>query len=229
MLTLIYGTNQVAVRNFILKSAKDLGASSIREYVPDNETIASIENSLQGDLFGEKSLSVLDVSKSQKALLEKLFNLLKNYPESPVLLISNKDLELSSPLIKTVKALKGRVISAILTRPVEVFKYLGDLYSKNEASCYVSLKKLLETDNDPVYILVMLQYQLKNIALVKFGLGNKLPPFQLGPAQKQAQNFSEERILELYELLYKFDAELKTGKIIPEDVVLLATQKILTG
>jgi DNA polymerase III delta subunit len=170
---------------------------------------------------------VVDVSKILKAQLEKLFDLLKRYSTANVILVSSKDLEVTSPLIKVVRAFKGRVVPATLARPKEVFRYLDDLFNKREVACYKSLQNLLEVDNDPIYILVMLQYQLKNIALTKFGLGKKLPPFQVSTAQQQAKNFTEKQILELYELLYRYDVALKTGKIVPETVALLVTQKIL--
>jgi len=227
MLSLIYGTNQVAIRNFILKSAKELRTSAIKEYNLSDVSENSIEATLQSDLFGESALNVIDISKALKAHLEKLFELFKRYPGANVILVSSKDLESTSSVVKVVKAFKGKVIPATLSRPNEVFRYLDDLFNKRESNCYKNLQKLLEVDNDPIYILVMLQYQLKNIAMVKFGLGRKLPSFQLSAAQKQAQNFNEEGILELYGLLYSYDVALKTGKIAPEIVIPLATQKIL--
>lgn len=229
MLSLIYGTNQVAIRDFILKSAKEVKASTIKEYNLDDDAVGSVEATLQADIFGEAALNVVDVSKILKVQLEKLFDLLKRYPTACVILVSSKDLEVTSPLIKVVRAFKGKIIPATLARPKEVFRYLDDLFNKRESACYKSLQKLLEVDNDPIYILVMLQYQLKNVALAKFGLSKKLPPFQVSTAQQQAKNFTEEQILDLYGLLYNYDVALKTGKIIPETVALLVTQKILMG
>jgi len=227
MLTLIYGTKQVAIRDLILKSAKDLQASTIKEYNLDDDAVSNIEATLQADIFGEAALNVVDVSKILKAQLEKLFDLLKRYPTARVILVSSKDLEATNPLVKVVKAFKGRVIPATLARPKEVFRYLDDLFNKRESACYRSLQKLLEADNDPVYILVMLQYQLKNIALAKFGLSKRLPPFQVTTVQQQAKNFTEKQILDLYELLYSYDVALKTGKVVPETVALLVTQRVL--
>lgn len=229
MLSLIYGTNQVAIRNFILKTAKDVKASTVKEYNLEDDSVNLIETTLQTDIFGDSALNVIDISKILKAQLEKLFESLKRYPHANIILVSSKDLEVTSPVVKVVKAFKGKMIPATVARPNEVFKYLDDLFSKREGQCYKSLQKLLEIDNDPVYILVMLQYQLKNIALVIFGLGKKLPPFQLPSAQRQAVNFTERQIVDLYELLYSYDIALKTGKILPEAVALLATQKILMG
>lgn len=226
MLALIYGKNQTAIRNFILKTAQEVKAVSIKEYDLDADSVGVIETTLQPDIFGEALLNVVDISKIGKAQLEKLFDALKRYPSANLVLVSTKDLEAASPVIEVVRAFKGKVVSATVARPTEVFKFLDDLFSKREQACYKSLQKLLEVDNDPVYILVMLQFQLKNIALVKFGLSKKLPPFQLASAQRQAQNFTREQIMDLYELLYKYDVALKTGKILPEAVTLLFTQNI---
>ena len=229
MLSLIYGTNQVAVRNYILKTSQEIKASGIKEYNISDDSVNLIETTLQTDIFGDSALNVIEVSKILKAQIEKLFEMLKRYPQANVVLTSTKDLEATSPLIKVVRALKGRVVPATIARPNEVFKYLDDLFSMRESQCYKSLQRLLEVDNDPVYILVMLQYQLKNIALAKVGLGNKLPPFQVSSVQKQSQNFSERRVLDLYEMLFNYDVKIKTGKIMPEVVAVLATQKILMG
>ncbi len=229
MLVLIYGKNQTAIRNFILKTAREVKAVSIKEYDLDTDSVETIETTLQPDIFGEALLNVVDISKIGKTQLEKLFDVLKRYPSANLVLVSTKDLEAASPVIKVVRASKGKIIQATVARSNEVFKFLDDLFSRREQACYRSLQKLLEMDNDPVYILVMLQYQLRNIALVKFGFGKKLSSFQLSSAQRQAQNFTQERIIGLYELLYKYDVALKTGKILPEAVVLLATQKILAS
>ena len=229
MLQLIYGTNQIAIRDFVLKSAKAAEASVIKEYNLEDDSLNVIETTLQADIFGASALNVIDVTKIVKVQLEKLFESLKRYPAANIVLISGKDLETTSPLVKVVRAFKGRVVPATLARPKEVFRYLDDLFNKREAQCYKSLQKLLEVDDDPVYILVMLQYQLKNMALAKFGLVNKLPPFQQSLAQQQAKNFTENQIFDLYELLYNYDVALKMGKIVPETVALLVTQKVLLG
>lgn len=229
MLSLIYGTNQVAIRDFILKSAKDVKASVIKEYNLEDDSVNIIETTLQTDIFGDTALNIIDVTKIVKAQLEKLFESFKKYPTANIILVSSKDLEATSSLVKVVRAFKGRVVPATLARPKEVFRYLDDLFNKQEVACYKSLQKLLEIDNDPIYILVMLQYQLRNVSFAKFGLSKKLPPFQVSTAQQQAKNFTEKQILDLYELLYNYDVALKTGKIVPETVALLVTQKILMG
>ena len=229
MLSLIYGTNQVAIRDFILKSAKDVKASVIKEYNLEDDSVNIIETTLQTDIFGDTALNIIDVTKIVKAQLEKLFETFKKYPTANIILVSSKDLEATSSLVKVVRAFKGRVVPATLARPKEVFRYLDDLFNKQEVACYKSLQKLLEIDNDPIYILVMLQYQLRNVSFAKFGLSKKLPPFQVSTAQQQAKNFTEKQILDLYELLYNYDVALKTGKIVPETVALLVTQKILMG
>ena len=229
MLSLIYGTNQVAIRDFILKSAKDVKASVIKEYNLEDDSVNIIETTLQTDIFGDTTLNIIDVTKIVKAQLEKLFETFKKYPIANIILVSSKDLEATSSLVKVVRAFKGRVVPATLARPKEVFRYLDDLFNKQEIACYKSLQKLLEIDNDPIYILVMLQYQLRNVSFAKFGLSKKLPPFQVSAAQQQAKNFTEKQILDLYELLYSYDVALKTGKIVPETVALLVTQKILMG
>lgn len=227
MLSLIYGTNQVAIRNYVLKVAKDVKASTIKEYATDTEALGTIEATLQTDIFGDTALNIVEVSKTLKTSLDKLFEVLKRYPEAQVILTSTKDLEISSPLIKMTRAFKGKIVSATQSRPSEVFRYLDDLFNKREKACYANLQKLLRADNDPIYILVMLQYQLRNVALAKFGLAKKLAPFQVSTAQQQAKNFTEGQILDLYGLLYNFDVALKTGKIVPDAVTLLATKKIL--
>lgn len=227
MLSLIYGKNQTAVRNFILKSAKELNAPSIKEYNSESDSLGLVESTLQPDIFGQTILNVLDITKLGRTELEKLFELLKRYPKGNLILVSSRDLEPDSSIIKVVRAFKGKVVCATLARPKEVFKFLNDLFYKREKECYKSLQKLLEVDNDPIYILAMLQYQLRNIAFAKFNLTKKLSKFQVEDAVAQSQKYTYEQILSLYELLYRYDVALKTGKIFPEAVVLLAMQKIL--
>ncbi|KKT69718.1 MAG: hypothetical protein UW65_C0014G0001 [candidate division WWE3 bacterium GW2011_GWB1_44_4] len=228
MLTLTYGTNQIAIRNLILGVALQHKTSAIKDYNVDSDPLSTIETTLQTGIFGEKTLNVLNVSKITKPQTEKLFDLLKKYTQAIIVLVSTKDLEETSPLVKIVRAFKGKVVPATLARPNQVFKYLDDVYCKREKECYQSLQKLLTVDNDPVYILFMLQYQLRNVALAKFGLQSKLSPFQVAQAKKQAQNFTEHEITHLYGVLFDLDVKLKTGTIAPDSVPVLATSKILS-
>jgi|GEM_PF-5431133 DNA polymerase III delta subunit len=227
MLHLIYGTNQLAIRDYVLRAAKTVKATSIKEYNLADATVGDVEATLQADIFGGAALNVLDVTKSAKAQLTVLCELLQRYPTADVVLVSTKDLEATSSVVKLVRAAKGRVVSATVSRPKEIFNYLDALYSKRSQVCYKSLQKVLTADNDPVYILVMLQYQLRNIALAKFGLTNKLAPFQVAAAHAQAANYTDQQIVALYGLLVQYDVALKTGRIVPETVVPLVTQKIL--
>ena len=71
MLTLTYGTNQIAIRNLILGVALQHKTSAIKDYNVDSDPLSTIETTLQTDIFGEKTLNVLNVSKITKPQTEK--------------------------------------------------------------------------------------------------------------------------------------------------------------
>lgn len=227
MFILIHGSNQTASRNLILSEAKKENVSQIKEYGISIEEISILETTLCQDIFGDKTLNVVNIARITKSQMEKLFNLLKRYPQSLVVLVTTKDLEDSNPMVKIVKALRGRVVSVAVERSNQVFKLLNNLFDKNESGTYKELKLLLEIDNDPVFILSMLQYQLRNITMAKLGLGDSLPKFQVNQAKRQATLFTEGKLFSLYEMLFNFDVGLKTGKILPDTIALVAISNIL--
>lgn len=228
MIYLIYGQNAAFVRNF-LKNQVINSKTDTKEYeLQQDEDIGLLEQTLQTNMFGVTPLNIVNVTKASKDLIDKLMLLLKTYPLAKVAIISYKDLESSDSLVLAVKSLRGKVVNISSFRHKEIFDYLDSLFSLETKSCQKNLQKLLLYDNDPVYILTMLQYQLRNIALAKFGVESKLKNWQLYSVKKQAKNFSNEQIISLYELLYNYDVGLKSGNITPEVLVSIISKQILS-
>lgn len=228
MIYLIYGQNPAFVRNF-LKNQIINSKTDTKEYeLQQDEDISLLEQTLQTNMFGVTPLNIVNVTRAGKDLTEKLISLLKTYPLAKVAIISYKDLENSDFLVLAVRSLKGRVVNISSFRHKEIFDYLDSLFSLEIKSCQKNLQKLLLYDNDPVYILTMLHYQLRNIALAKFGVESKLKNWQLDSVKKQAKNFSNEQIISLYQLLYNYDVGLKSGNIAPEILVSIVSKQILS-
>lgn len=227
MLCLVHGENPVGIRNTILKTANDLKKPAIKELELTSSTDFSIvEAQLQPDLFSEKALLCLEVNKINKEQVEKIINLLKEYPENDVLLFSYKTLTANSILLKELIKLKTKIITIPAIKRNQIFDFTRKVFELKRAEAYTALQKLLEIDNDPNFILAMLQYQLRNVTLVKFDAAQNVSPFQIAQAKTQASNFSPASIVELYETFYNLERNFKSGKLNPQAVCVLAVERV---
>lgn len=228
MIYLVYGQNTLFVRNFV-KNQIVKGNSYVKEHNLEKvEDLNLLEQTLQTDIFGAAPLNIVNVSKADKSLVEKFINILKHYQQVQVVIVCYKDLQPLDFLVSAVKLLKGKVVGLSSLRHKEIFDYLDNLFNLDVKNFQKHLQKLLLYDNDPIYILTMLQYQLRNIAMAKFKATSKLKGWQLSSAQNQAKHFSNKQIVDLYELLYNYDVGLKSGTAVPDIVVPVISKRILS-
>lgn len=105
---------------------------------------------------------------------------------------------------------------------VKIFDLTDALGGQQSGRALQLLKNLLETDEEPLYILAMLSRQLRLISLAKdaagpgaasFGQQQKLPPFVATKLMAQSKLFSWDRLRAAYQTLVQADLDLKNSSL----------------
>lgn len=101
-----------------------------------------------------------------------------------------------------------------------IFALLDAIAAKNQRRASELLNSFLESGENEIYILTMIERQFKNIAMAKFernitesSLAKKagLHPFVAKKAVSQAKNFEEPEIIEIFRKIMDADLKLKSG------------------
>ena len=119
-----------------------------------------------------------------------------------------------------VELLVGRKIET------EIFKTIDFLVSKNKKEALRLIHEHLKKGDPPLYLLTMINFQFRNLLVIKelidkgcpyFAIQNKtkLHPFVVRKTYSQAQKFSLEELKKIYQKIFQADLAIKTGKIEP--------------
>jgi len=160
-------------------------------------------------------------------------------PETLDLLISyvgNNLWQMANEIKKLISYTKTKKITAedveILVSPkmeTDIFKTIDSLASKNKKQALELLHKHLEKGDSPLYLLAMINFQFRNLLMVKspqFHLAKlNLHPFVIRKSIQQARKFSLEELKKIYQKIFRVDLAIKTGKVDPETALdLLITE-----
>jgi DNA polymerase-3 subunit delta len=128
----------------------------------------------------------------------------------------------------------------ILVKPkieTDIFKTIETMASKNKKEALKLIHRHLEKGAHPLYLFSMINYQFRNLLMVK-SLGQKHPsyyailkasqlhPFVVKKAVEQSQKFELEELKKIYQKLFEADLAIKTGKIDPETALDLLIAEI---
>lgn len=112
---------------------------------------------------------------------------------------------------------------AALVKPkieTDIFKTIDAIAQKNKEQALILLHKHLEKGDAPLYLLSMINFQFRNILIVRDLMEKgspfnqlKLHPFVVRKSQQQAQKFTLEELKRIYCKIFKADFNIKTGKI----------------
>jgi len=148
---------------------------------------------------------------------------------------TGNDLWRISAEIKKLVAYKGKnkIITRedieLLVKPraeAAIFKTIDAIASKNKKIALSMVYKHLEKGDSPLYLLAMINYQFRNLLLVKdFGKRpisevvaalKPMHPFVVKKSLWLAEKFTLEQLQNIYFKLFQIDLAVKTGKIKPE-------------
>ena len=144
--------------------------------------------------------------------------------------VGNNLWQLSNEVKKLVAFKKGGRLTAkdveLLVKSkitTDIFKTIDAISSKNKKQALRLLHKHLENGDSPVYLLSMINYQFRNILVVKDLMEKgkplkqaKLHPFVARKSFQQAQRFSLGELKKIYRKIFEVDYSIKTGKLEPQ-------------
>jgi DNA polymerase-3 subunit delta len=141
---------------------------------------------------------------------------------------------LSNEIKKLVNYKKGERVNAadvvLLVDPkieTAIFKTIDAISQKNKEQALLLVHQHLEKGDNPLYLLSMINFQFKNLLIVKdlmekhepyYLISKKaqLHPFVVRKSYQQAGRFTFLELKKIYRKIFQADLEIKTGKISPE-------------
>jgi len=102
----------------------------------------------------------------------------------------------------------------------DIFKTIDAIASKNKKQALDLIHKHLEKGDTPLYLLSMINFQFRNLLIVKssrFGYEKlKMHPYVIQKSTQQARKFNFEELKKIYQKIFQVDLSIKTGKVEPE-------------
>ncbi len=156
----------------------------------------------------------------------------------------NESWQLSNEIKKLAAYRKEKNIQLkdieLLVKPrieTDIFKMINAIATKNKKQAILLLHKHLQKGDPPSYLLNMINFQFRNLILVKSMTKNnhsyqsilkksKLHPFVVKKSFWQAQRFSLLELKKIYQKIFKADLAIKTGKVNPETALDLLIAEI---
>jgi len=109
----------------------------------------------------------------------------------------------------------------------DIFKTIDAIAQKNKKEALKLLHKHIDKGDSPIYLLSMINYQFRNLLIVKDLVDKKLPynlivkksglhPFVVKKTYSVCNRFDLENLKKIYKKILIFDLKIKTGQIEPE-------------
>ena len=130
---------------------------------------------------------------------------------------------------KSHKHIEEKDIDLLVKPKIEsdIFKTIDAIAQKNKKQALVFLHKHLEKGDNPLYLFSMINYQFRNLLIVKDLIERNRPyyailktanlhPFVVKKSYEQAGKFSFPELKKIYQKIFQIDLAVKTGKINPE-------------
>jgi len=137
-------------------------------------------------------------------------------------LIGNNLWQMSNEIKKLANYKNKEVIKIkdveLLVRPkieADIFKTIDFLALRNKKKALDLIHRHLEKGDAPLYLLAMINFQLRNLLTVKSGARLKSHPYVVRKTTQQAKNFSLAELKKIYQKIFQADLNIKTGKISP--------------
>lgn len=192
-------------------------------------------NSLEGEKL--KNWIKKEISNYKKEIEPNAVDELINFAGNDLWQISNEVKKLAS-FAKGRKVKKEDV--ELLVRPKiesDIFKTIDSLLEKRKDKALSLIHKHLEKGDSPLYLLSMINFQFRNLVIVKDLMEKNVPyyavikqtklhPFVVKKSYWQAQRFTLSQIKKIYQKIFQADLAIKTGKIEPETALDLLISEI---
>jgi len=119
---------------------------------------------------------------------------------------------------------------AILVRPIiesDIFKTIDAVANGEKQSALRFVRKHIEKGDSPVYLFSMINYQFRNLLIIKDFIEKRKPydaiakasglhPFVVKKGYYSCHKFTLLELKKIYQRIFQIDLEIKTGRIEPE-------------
>ena len=138
-------------------------------------------------------------------------------------------------LVNYKREIKKEDVELLVKSRIEtdIFKTIDALGQKNKNKALQLIKEHLEKGDSPLYLLSMINFQFRNLLIVKSRShsGNTMRiegihPYVLKKTLWQSQKFSLEELKKIYRKIFETDIKIKTGKVEPETALDLLIAEI---
>jgi DNA polymerase III subunit delta len=158
----------------------------------------------------------------------------KKATDELILYVGNDMWQLKNEIQKLASYQKGATVTEkeirLLVRPKienDIFVTIEYLAQKNKEKALYLTHKHLEKGDSPLYLLTMINFQLRNLLQIKDLMDKNVPyfeiakksglhPFVVRKTYTQAQKFTFLQLKKIYQKIFQVDLSIKTGKIEPE-------------
>lgn len=172
-----------------------------------------------------------EFSKFNTKIEEKALNKLIEFVGSNLWQMENEIKKLVN--YKNKKIIDEKDVEILVKPKIEpdIFETIDSLSMKNKKRSIFLIKRHLEMGESPLYLFSMINFQFRNLLIVKsLKLDSKISqkslqlisqklkthPYIIKKTIPQAKRFTLEELKKIYQKIFEIDLEIKTGKIEPE-------------
>lgn len=205
---IFHGENQPALRDALLELKKRYDEAVFWEKDPEELSMYLASPTLlsQKGLPADRRELVI-IEDPSLTELPNLMELIKTGGKDVALVFSDK-----IPLGVLPKDTKVRTIYFREEIPKNVFPFLDALAAKDRKKAFVQAHRLLRAGEDIHFLLTMIVWQMRSLAMVKGKATKGLHPYVLGKLRRLEGNFTEGELSEAFSLLLKEELNLKKGR-----------------
>ncbi len=167
-----------------------------------------------------------EFEKYETKIEERAITALIDYVGNDIWRLANEIKKLVS--YKKRSAVEEKDVKVLVKPKIEtnIFKTIDAIAAKNKKRALQLIDEHLEKGDSPLYILSMINYQFRNLLIVK-GLVEEykpykvilkktgLHPFVVKKTYSQSKKFTLNELKKIYQKIFKVDLDIKTGKIDP--------------
>lgn len=130
---------------------------------------------------------------------------------------------------KNKEIINKKDINLLIRSKIEtdIFKTVDAIAERNKSKALKLIHKHLEKGDSPLYLFSMINYQFRNLLIVKdfiekcrpYGVileKSGLHPYVVKKSYSQSYKFSFQELKKIYQKIFEIDFQIKTGKIEPE-------------
>lgn len=157
--------------------------------------------------------------------------------EKLVVFVGNDLWRLSQEIKKLVAFKNGEVIETkdvnLLVQPkieMDIFKTIDAIALQNKKQALNLVHKHLEKGDSPLYLLAMINFQFRNILIIKDLIEKRQPyysileqsnlhPFVAKKSYQQAARFTYPELKKIYQTIFQIDLDAKTGRVDPQAAI----------